>query len=106
LVIIKQTGTNRKETTIRYKNKRDKMSPKEKKKEMHKLVTMSYLYIECLDNLKATNPKVIEFKNNIIGFLEILGDKIADTDTVQKTVYFQDISYKIDTVLRHSFKDN
>ena len=40
------------------------MTPKNKKKEMHKLVTLSHLYLECLDNLKATNPVVIKFKND------------------------------------------
>ena len=82
------------------------MTPKNKKKEMHKLVTLSHLYLECLDNLKATNPVVIKFKNDISGFLEALGDEIKDTDTVQKSTYFQEISSKIDTILRHSFKDN
>ena len=82
------------------------MTPKNKKKEMQKIFAYSFLYLECLDNLKPTSPKVVKFKEDIIGFLEAMGEELKSTETVQKGVYFQELSHKIDTLVRRSFEDN
>lgn len=61
------------------------------------------LLLECLDELKVTNPRMIELKKNLIEFCELLNDECANTYTVQKTTYFQDITNKINTIMRKSF---
>jgi hypothetical protein len=63
------------------------------------------LLLECLDELKVTNPRMIELKNNMIEFCELLNEQTKDTYTVQKTTYFQQITQKINTILRKEFNE-
>lgn len=70
---------------------------------MHKLVCLSNLQLECLDELKVTAPRMLELKNNLTEFAELLNEELRTSDTVMKTTYFQDISNKIDSILRHNF---
>jgi hypothetical protein len=69
----------------------------------HKLICFSQLYLELLDELDHTNPEITELANVIVEFLEKITNSIAETDTVLKTTYFNDISHKIDTILRKNF---
>lgn len=82
------------------------LTPKKTKQEMQKVVLYSFLYLETLDKLKPINPKVIKFKEDIIGFLEAIGEDIKDTEAIQKGSYFADVSNKIDTVVRRCFEEN
>lgn len=70
---------------------------------MHLFFCLMQLLLECLDELKVTNPRMIELKNNITEFCELLNDECKDTYTVQKTTYFQGITNKINTILRKEF---
>lgn len=70
---------------------------------MHLLYCLMQLLLECLDELKVTNPRMIELKNNMTEFCELLNNECADTYTVQKTTYFQQITQKINTILRAEF---
>ena len=79
------------------------MSPKLKNMKMHLFYCLMQLLLECLDELKVTNPKMIELKNNMTEFCELLNNECADTYTVQKTTYFQQITHKINTILRKEF---
>ena len=63
------------------------------------------LLLECLDELKVTNPRMIELKNNMSEFCELLNEQTKDTYTVQKTTYFQQITQKINTILRKEFNE-
>ena len=70
---------------------------------MHKLVCLSNLQLECLDELKVTTPRMLELKKNLTEFAELLNEELKTSDTVMKTTYFQEISNKIDTILRKNF---
>ena len=70
---------------------------------MHMFYCLMQLLLECLDELKATNPRMIELKANMTEFCELLNNECADTYTVQKTTYFQQITQKINTILRNEF---
>ena len=70
---------------------------------MHLFYCLMQLLLECLDELKVTNPRMIELKNNITEFCELLNEECKDTYTVQKTTYFQGITNKINTIVRKEF---
>ena len=48
---------------------------------------------------------MIELKNNMPEFCELLNEQTKDTYTVQKTTYFQQITQKINTILRKEFNE-
>lgn len=73
---------------------------------MHKLVCLSHLMLENLDELNPTTDKMKKVKMDLIGFFEELNNELASSDTIQKTTYFNDISKKIDTILRKNFDDS
>ena len=79
------------------------MTPKKKNMKMHLFYCLMQLLLECLDELKATNPRMIELKANMTEYCELLNNECADTYTVQKTTYFQQITQKINTILRNEF---
>ena len=81
------------------------MKPKLKNIKMHLFYCLMQLLLECLDNLKVTNPKMNELKNNMIEFCELLNQETKDTYTIQKTTYFQGITHKINTILRKEFNE-
>ena len=72
---------------------------------MHLFYCLMQLLLECLDELKVTNPRMIELKNNMSEFCELLNEQTKDTYTVQKTTYFQQITQKINTILRKEFNE-
>ena len=81
------------------------MTKKQKNMKMHLFYCLMQLLLECLDELKVTNPRMIELKNNMIEFCELLNEQTKDTYTVQKTTYFQQITQKINTILRKEFNE-
>ena len=84
------------------------MSNLDKKKNrvnMHKLVCLCNLLVENLDELKVTTERMLTLKNTLTQFVEELNDSLAETETMQKTTYFNDISNKIDTILRKNFDE-
>ena len=82
------------------------MTPKAKNINMHKLYCLSNLLLENLDELQVTTPKMLKYKEDLIGLCEELNESCNDTYTVQKSTYFSEISNKIDTVLRKNFNEN
>ena len=70
---------------------------------MHKLVCLSHLMLENLDELKPTTEKMKKAKLDLIALFEELNNELATSDTIQKTTYFNDMSKKIDTILRINF---
>ena len=79
------------------------MTKKQKNMKMHLFYCLMQLLLECLDELKVTNPRMIELKNNMIEFCELLNEQTKDTYTVQKTTYFSNLSNKIYTLMRKEF---
>jgi len=73
---------------------------------MHKFYCLMQLVLENLDELKVTAPRMIQLKNDITEMCELLNDEVADTYTIQKSTYFQEITKKIDTILRINFNEN
>lgn len=78
------------------------MSPKKQNIEIILLYALSFLYLERLDNLKPTNPKMLKFRDDIIGFLEELNKEVMDDPAIQNGTYFYELSKKIDTLMRHN----
>jgi hypothetical protein len=81
------------------------MNPKRERIETTLVYALSFLYLERMDNLKPTTPKMIKFRDDIIGFLEELNTEVMDNEIVQKGNYFYSLSKKIDTLMRHELKD-
>ena len=79
------------------------MTPKNKNIKMHLFYCLMQLLLECLDELKVTKPRMLELKSNITEFCELLNEETKDTYTVQKSTYFQQITQKINTILRKEF---
>ena len=79
------------------------MKPKQKNQEMHKLYCLAQLLLENLDTLNPTTGKMIKFKADLIGLCEELNNNVADTYTVQKSTYFNEMTKKIDTIVRKEF---
>jgi len=61
---------------------------------------------ENLDELEVTNSKMVQLKKDLLDMCELLNNECKDTYTVQKTTYFQEITNKIDTILRKEFDSN
>lgn len=72
---------------------------------MQRLVCLSWLLIETLDELNVDTIKMLKYKKDLTNFIEILNDDLADTTAIQKSTYFNDLTNKIDTVIRKNFKD-
>jgi len=70
---------------------------------MHKLVCLSMLLQETIDELKPDTPIMKKTAEDLTVFTELLLDSLKNTETIQKHTYFQEISNKIDTVMRKSF---
>ena len=59
--------------------------------------------LENLDELNPTTEKMKKAKFDLIALFEELNNELASSDTIQKTNYFNDMSKKIDTILRINF---
>jgi hypothetical protein len=57
--------------------------------------------LEIYDQLKLTSQQMLQQ----VKFCEEFIDSIADTLTVQKTTYFNDMVKKIETIIRKDFND-
>jgi len=82
------------------------MTPKEKNIKMHLFYCLMQLLLECLDNLKVTNPRMLELRDNMIEACELVNNECANTYTVQKTLYFQNLTNQINTMMRKCFNPN
>jgi hypothetical protein len=70
---------------------------------MHKLVCLSHLMLENLDDLKPTTAKMKKAQLDLIALFEELNNELSSTDTIQKMTYFNDMSKKIDTIVRKDY---
>jgi len=70
---------------------------------MHKLVCLSMLLQETIDDLKPDTPIMKKTAEDLTVFTELLLDSLKNTETIQKHTYFQEISNKIDCIMRKSF---
>lgn len=82
------------------------MNPKQKNIKMHLFYCLMQLLLECLDELKATTPKMKQLKTDLTDMCELLNNEVANTYTVQKTTYFSQLSNQINTLMRKSFNPN
>lgn len=82
------------------------MNPKQKNIKMHLFYCLMQLLLECLDDLKATTPRMKQLKNDLTDMCELLNDEVANTYIVQKTTYFSQLSNQINTLIRKNFDSN
>lgn len=78
---------------------------KKKKVQAQLMYCLCSLLLECLDELRATTPRMVKFKSDLINFCEELNNEIADTDIIQRGTYFQELSSKINTLIRKNYED-
>ena len=81
------------------------MTEKQKNMKMQRLMCLTFLLLEDLDNLKVNNPIMLKYKDDLIGFAEGMSEEVKDTTAILKTTYFQQISHKMNTILQLNFKD-
>jgi hypothetical protein len=62
--------------------------------------------LENLDELQVTTPKMKKARLDLIALFEEMNNELATTDTILKSTYFNDISKKIDTIIRKNFDGN
>lgn len=79
------------------------MTPKNKSIKMHLFYCLMQLLLENLDELQVTTPRMVKLKSDLTEFCELLNNECANTYTVQKTTYFQELTNKINTLMRKSF---
>lgn len=76
---------------------------KKTKIKMHLFYCLMQLLLENLDDLKATNARMIKLKADLTAMCEILNEDCKDTYTIQKTTYFQTLTNQINTMMRKCF---
>jgi hypothetical protein len=76
---------------------------KKKSINMHKFYCLMQLLQDNLDDLQVTTPRMKFLKDSLSEFCEILNNECSNTYTIQKTTYFQELTNKIDTLMRKSF---
>ena len=79
---------------------------KKHKINLHKFYALMQLLQENLDdfeNFDKATPRMKQLKADLSEFCELLNNECADTFAVQKTTYFQELSNKIDTMMRKYF---
>lgn len=81
------------------------MTELEKKKHMQAFMVHSFMILEHLDALVVTQPKMIEYKNNITNFVEELGGFVSDTHAIQNSTYFWDLSKRFKYSIDKFFQD-
>jgi hypothetical protein len=79
---------------------------KNKAEKMHKLVVLSMLMQECLDELNPDTPRMKELRSTLLEFTEEMNDSLKDTTAIVKTTYFQDLCNRVDTVIRKNFDES
>lgn len=82
------------------------MNPKTKNIKMHLFYCLMQLLLECLDELEVNNKKMLEMKTNLVNMCELLNEECKNTYTIQKSTYFQELTNKINTLLRKNFDYN
>lgn len=82
------------------------MSRKKDLLRMQRINCLMQLLIEDLDECKTLTPEASKFKQDIIGFIEYMSTEMKDTNVVQRSTYFQDVTKKIDTVIRQSYNNS
>ena len=78
---------------------------KRKKVKAQLMYCLFTLLLECLDELKPTSSKMLKFRHDLIGFCEELNNEVADTNVIQRGTYFQELSKKIDTLIRKNYEE-
>lgn len=81
------------------------MTEKIKSQKAQRLMCLTFLLLEDLDDIKVNTPKMLKYKEDLINFAEEMSKEIANTNAIQKTTYFSEISNKFNTILRKNFQD-
>ena len=75
------------------------------KVQMQVMYCLCNLLLESLDRLKPTSELMILFRGNLIGMCEEINNASADTDIVYKDTHFQEMSNKINTLIRKNYTE-
>lgn len=78
---------------------------KKKKVRAKLMYCLCSLLLECLDELKPTTPRMLKFRDDLVGFCEELNNEVAETNIIQRGTHFQELSNKINTLMRKSYEE-
>ena len=79
---------------------------KKHKVNLHKFYALVQLLQDNLDdfeNFEKATPRMKQLRADLSEFCELLNNECVNTFAVQKSTYFQDLSNKIDAMMRHNF---
>lgn len=79
---------------------------KKHKINLHKFYALMQLLQDNLDDFESfdkATPRMKQLRADLSEFCELLNNECAGTFAVQKSTYFQDLSNKIDTMMRKNF---
>ena len=83
------------------------MSQKEFHQKTHKIAVLAYLMSEVLDEINADSTQALNFKSKcdqIQGFCETILTESFSVKTIKSTTYLQELSNKVDTVIRKNYQ--
>ena len=83
------------------------MSQKELHQKTHKIAVLAYLMSEALEEINADSAQALGFKSRcdgMIGFCETILNESFAVKTIKNTTYLQDLSNKVDTVIRKNYQ--
>lgn len=81
---------------------------KKHKINLHKFYALMQLLQDNLDdfeNYDKATPRMKQLRADLSEFCELLNNECAGTFAVQKTTYFQELSNKINTMMRKTFNN-
>jgi len=78
---------------------------KSKRMKAQLMYCLCSLLLECLDELNPTTDRMRKFQSDLIGFCEELNNEVADTNMIQRSTYFQELSNKINTLIRKNYEE-
>lgn len=84
------------------------MNPKRINQLSHKLVVLSNLMLETLDDIEASSEISVDFKSKckeLLPFCEKMIDDVYTLGEIRRSTYMVDLSNKVDTVIRREFKE-
>lgn len=84
------------------------MNPKKINQLSHKLVVLSNLMVETLDDIEACSDSSLEFRakcKELLPFCETMIGDVFQLQQIKSTTYLMDLSNKVDTVIRREFKE-
>jgi hypothetical protein len=83
------------------------MNPKQFAQTSHRIAVLAALLVESLEEINASSKVAIDLKQKakeIIPHCELILEEVYTAKTISSGNYFNDLSAKVDTVIRKNFE--